>query len=79
MGFGEGQSAEQTAGQGQAEGGQTDRQRSAVFASVPIVCRMSIVFISVYPSYISGMRKFSLRKFEESQDKNCVRKLKKMK
>jgi hypothetical protein len=31
LGFGEGQSAEQTAGQGQAERRQTDRQRSAVW------------------------------------------------
>ncbi len=80
MGFGEGQSAEQTAGQrqaegrqaegqGQAEGRQTDRQRSAVLLLFKLFAEMSIVFISVYPSYISCMRTFSLRKFEESQDK----------
>ncbi len=77
--FGEGQSAEQTAGQGQAEGRQTDRQRSAVLLLFQLFAEMSIVFISVYPSYISGVRTFSLRKFEESQDKSCVKKFKKMK
>jgi hypothetical protein len=62
LGFGEGQSAEQTAGQGQAEGRQTDRQRSAVLLLFQLFAEMSIVFISVYPSYISGMRTFSLRR-----------------
>ena len=56
-------------GQGQAEGRQTDRQRSAVLLLFQLFAEMSIVFISVYPSYISCMRTFSLRKFEESQDK----------
>ena len=64
LGFGVGQSAEQTARQGQTEERQTDRQRSAVLLLFQLLQKL-LLYQCTSPTSVTGKDV----QFEESQDK----------